>query len=472
MKWFNHINEILNVESEIRLSYQAALKIVGDDCIDIKEAECKSILSHVVGFIVAPFRKHKVSFLSKKYTGSYKYVIFSSSINQSNSLVGFIKSLKCKNKKFVSLAPKKIINNIKRFELFEPVVLSFSDVVKGYLIACVRVVSLYSALPKKCRSYILRSHLASFLYVYIYIPYFYRLLKDVKPSYVVVSNDHNVPTRSLIAVANYLGVKTVYMQHASVSNIFPALRFTYAFLDGVKSLCIYMRCERNSPGDIESYPMPVVFLSGQKKILDENHKKKSSKCVGVAVNTLDPLDKVFLLIEYLISANVQLILRWHPRQSINDIEKIKYKYGRNSKVELSDFEEQHVAEFLENCHTLIAGNSSIHLEASLKGIKTIYYEMIYSSIHDYYGYVKEGLSVHAKSYDDILYAILHDDICEIEKRDKSIKKYSETYNTKWCGKEGRLVADTLDCMDEGGEINALYSKKYYNDIFCEVYGID
>jgi hypothetical protein len=57
-----------------------------------------------------------------------------------------------------------------------------------------------------------------------------------RPRFLVVSNDHNPINRALTLLALKLGVKSIYMQHASVSERFPPLRFNYAFLDGEKAL--------------------------------------------------------------------------------------------------------------------------------------------------------------------------------------------------------------------------------------------
>ena len=58
-----------------------------------------------------------------------------------------------------------------------------------------------------------------------------------------MSNDHSPANRALLLVAKSKGIKTVYMQHASVSNLFPVLDFDYSFLDGVNAYNIYKEIE-------------------------------------------------------------------------------------------------------------------------------------------------------------------------------------------------------------------------------------
>jgi len=55
-------------------------------------------------------------------------------------------------------------------------------------------------------------------------------------------------------------------------------------------------------------------------------------------------------------------------------------------------------------------------------------------------------------------------------RDKAIKFYSETYNTKWMGCEGDLVAETLSRIYDKNCINDLYEERVDN-FFEDVYSL-
>jgi len=61
---------------------------------------------------------------------------------------------------------------------------------------------------------------------------------------LVVANDHSYPCTTIVKAAQDEGVKTVYIQHASVSDKFPALKFDYALLEGLDSLEKYNLCVR------------------------------------------------------------------------------------------------------------------------------------------------------------------------------------------------------------------------------------
>src|SRR5690606_18182252 len=62
---------------------------------------------------------------------------------------------------------------------------------------------------------------------------FYRSLLDFyKPKNIFFSNDHTPAARALLIAAKDLSIKTIYLQHAAVSTIFPPLNFSLSLLDG------------------------------------------------------------------------------------------------------------------------------------------------------------------------------------------------------------------------------------------------
>ena len=65
---------------------------------------------------------------------------------------------------------------------------------------------------------------------------YFKILKKYKPECVILSNDHIMYMKALELVCEDLGIPTIYVQHASVSNAFPELHFKYSFLDGKDTL--------------------------------------------------------------------------------------------------------------------------------------------------------------------------------------------------------------------------------------------
>jgi len=452
---------ILKVENEKELSY-----LIGQKKIKVKKkSSIKSIIREKLSLIDLRFGIWD----SKNYYGidekkSVEYLIYAGTKNQLDSLSEFVYSLKRKKKFFRAFTPQKKVRTDNAS--FEDFCLSIGDALCSLMVLSVRGISVYNTQSNNS----CKIKLVSDFYTYMCLIVFIKMLSGLRPAFVVVSNDHNRDTRCLIAVAHYLGIKTVYMQHASVSYKFPALRFDYAFLDGKKSLNVYKKCEANSPSHIIEYPKPIIFLSGQKKKLFLCDKVRQNNMVGVAFNLNDSIDKVVDLVDDLLQAGINVSLRWHPRQDEKSVDEIKKKYEENSSVYLSDSLSEHVSGFLRNCDVLVCGNSSIHLEAALMGLYTVYYQLSGDGLFDYYGYVKEGVSVSVNSISELIDLIKHKSKREKNMRDKAIKFYSETYNTKWMGCEGDLVAETLSRIYDKNCINDLYEERVDN-FFEDVYSL-
>ena len=235
-----------------------------------------------------------------------------------------------------------------------------------------------------------------FCEAYSYVPYFLDLLTKAKPKIVIVSNDHSLDCRSLRLAAEILGIKTLYFQHASVSNIFPPLEFDFALLDGSIAYKTYISCYKNNKNNSrvkKNAKKCKVLLTGQKKFIHKNLKPFRFKTlfIGLAINELDDFSHLSLLLNNLSLAKVKCSVRLHPNQDLSFVKELK-KYMKNKNwIIFSDSKKQSVNNYLKNLDVLIAGNSSIHLEAALAGLPTFYYEMSDNVIKpDYYNYVKNS----------------------------------------------------------------------------------
>src|SRR5690606_16705276 len=96
-------------------------------------------------------------------------------------------------------------------------------------------------------------HLDRYLLTYGYFRASLEVLGRLGPKLLLLSNDHNMETRTLEHAASRLGIRTAYVQHASVAHGFPPLAFNLAFLDGLDAARKY-----DQPG----YARSQVFLTG------------------------------------------------------------------------------------------------------------------------------------------------------------------------------------------------------------------
>ena len=243
-------------------------------------------------------------------------------------------------------------------------------------------------------------------------------------------------------------IKTVYLQHASVTTIYPALSVSYAFLDGKYAMEIYKQCDINRFGDGYLGFKSKVLLTGQKKIIYKS--KDTEKKVGITLNVLDDLEKVITLVVS-IAKSREVIIRWHPTQPKSDVDKLLNYSFNNNKIKFSNPLKESVSFFLMDISYLVAGNSSIHLEAALAHVLTIYYEFTEQKHPDYYDYVKNGLAQQANSIDEIQ-RIIQKGTSTNKELENAINHYSATYKTSWEGHEGELVAQCLEAIFENREL--------------------
>ena len=315
-----------------------------------------------------------------------------------------------------------------------------------------------------------------FLQSYIYVPYFLNLLNRTNPNLIIVSNDHSVDNRSLRLAAEILDVKTVYMQHATVTKSFPPLEYDYAFLDSKFSLKTYINSYNSHKVFFNKIKKNIseckIFLTGLNKNFILKKKNLQPNSFGIALSFLDDQDSVIYLLEKTKFLSMDCIIRLHPAQKKSEFPKIISYVKKNKWLTFSDPTREALSDYLSKIRFLFASNSSIHLDANIYGIKTFSYNLNQKiNVNDYYGFIKKGLTKKLnKNFDPK--KILRFFIKEKKINEKGIikkKKYfSETYNTVWQNKETKLIANIIDCILKSNSMEKFFYKKKSN-VFKEVW---
>lgn len=332
---------------------------------------------------------------------------------------------------------------------------SSADVAVALIVFVVRFPGLYRRL-RQGHEAALHNFLNFFCMPYVYIPAFLRLLEGGRVFCVIQSNDHNVTNRSLRLVAERLGIKNAYMQHASVSTLFPALQYDYAFLDGVASLEIYEQCAaqqafRGKKG--------YIYLTGQKKQFETRSDTKNY--IAIAVNALDEAPQLIRFLERLKPLAVSVSIRMHPAQRVEFIGELKRYAAGNDWVSLHAASERSLADFFAGAYFLVAANSSIHLEAIICGLVSYYRE--FSAVverADYYGYLRGGLVEHFPDEDELSIISLIKRYPPVE----AVRYFSSTYGTIWQGREGELAAECLQRIRSGAGMQDIFRVEESNPI--------
>ena len=264
---------------------------------------------------------------------------------------------------------------------------------------------------------------------------YHQKLQQYSPTAVIFANDHNADARAMLMAAKALGIKTIYIQHASVSTIFPPLSFNLNLLEGQDSLDKYSQCGLVQ-GQVELIGMPKADAY----VPFRNHNKEIST-VGIGCNLLDDLTEVGNLVRRLSTAfpGLKFILRPHPRDTRNLLAFITSA----NNVQLSDSRSEPVFDYLQQLDVQISSNSGIHLEAVLLNVWSIFYDLNPSQqLLDYYGFIHHGLVDVAESPDQVIHLLsshLHSKPQVLERA----SYYNATVATANDGKSSELAANLI-----------------------------
>ena len=275
-------------------------------------------------------------------------------------------------------------------------------------------------------------------YPFYYTSYLW--FKVMNPKGIVISNDHVYSTRVLVFWAKKFNIPSFYIQHASVTENFPVLEMEYAFLEGEDAKIKYVLAGSN-PDKIQLVGIPKLDCAYSKI----NYNKRI-KTIGVASNGLESSGGVIDMIFFLVTQfpDIKIVYRPHMSQYYDKQSKIELNsvFNRMPKdVFISNPLKEPVIDYLAQLDCMIAGDSSIHLEAVMLNINCIYFSQS-SQYFDYYGYVKNGLIEYAKNYEELRKIIINLKNDRQFVRYKS-KKYCSTVETEFDGKSADLVASLL-----------------------------
>jgi hypothetical protein len=257
-----------------------------------------------------------------------------------------------------------------------------------------------------------------------------RLLKKKRPQGIVFANDHLIIARSLLLAANHLGIKTYYIQHATVSNYFPPLEFSYALLEGQDAYDKYSRC-----GEIKS----IVKLFGMSKFdsyVDNINKNDKLETLGIAFNLIDEIEPLFKIVCDIknMFSDLKIVIRPHPGDS-RDLSVF-------DGFEISNSKQENAFNYLSRIDAIVAGDSSIHLEAVLINVYPIYYLFNNKKVFDYYGFVKNKLVSYCKTKEQ-LYSIIDSLKTNKENIQDRATYYNAVIGTPDYGKSTLLISDFI-----------------------------
>lgn len=258
------------------------------------------------------------------------------------------------------------------------------------------------------------------------------LLDKIQPKILILSNDHSCMNRCLLEQARSRGIKTLYVQHASVSSQFPRLSFNYSFLDSSMQFEMYGNT---------SVKDSVVFLSGPCRYdYMSTFCGKHGTYIGISINEFDDFDIVKdVCISLKDRGNDKIIVRPHP--SMGDWHK---EWFLNNRIEFSTPAVQSPAEYLSSLKVQIANVSGIHLDAIMLHIPTILFSFSKTKLQDIFGYISLGLVKEYYDIDTLSNAIINNDM--LWPTEETVRKFISSYNTSIEFKVGEFIAHICDSI--------------------------
>lgn len=307
---------------------------------------------------------------------------------------------------------------------------------------------------------------------YIQLVQIERILKKSNVRLIVLFNDHVSWYRAVLLAANKLNIKTVYIPHASVTENFPPLLFSYAFLEGKDMEKKYL-CKQGN--------LSKIITIGNCKFDNQKKKKKDMEndsigiIIGIAYNLLDDVKVVNKIAKVLVNRYYyndqdeeikikKIIIRPHPRsKQIIDIE--------NPIVNFSNSQEETSLDFIEKCSFIISSPSTnLVLESLLLDTPIISFNFSKTQniirkveINDHYGFIQEGLV----NFPIQVESVLFEKIKELRESNfmihpnvkNKLKKYNAAIETQYEGQVSQLIGTAINELINKGDLSRYFISK-------------
>ncbi len=263
-------------------------------------------------------------------------------------------------------------------------------------------------------------------------------LLRARPGLVLVSNDHLMRTRVVARAANDLGIPTAYVQHASVTERFPPLFTSAAFLDGRDALEKYLAA---SPSRTR------VFLTGSPLhdgLVREGAARGASDKVGVCLNLLDDPEPVIALVRMLQEADWAggVEVRTHPRDQ-RPWRQMLASAGPASPRVVSAVEEP-IERFLARVGKVVAGDSNVHLESAVFGRPSVCLQPS-GRRTDAYGFARAGLTASVTNPGAAVANLEHAHLPPAD----VVQRFAANAGGPWAGRASELIHLALQALVAG-----------------------
>lgn len=206
-------------------------------------------------------------------------------------------------------------------------------------------------------------------------------LADHPANLFVVANDHSAAPVAHALVAQHLGMRTVYLQHAEVSNIFPPLEFDLSILRNQRSLDVY---EDLAP------PVGCVITLAR-----ERSPSFTQDSLNTALNQIKTSSQVPVVIyPSTVFVEQRLLASARVLAQNGGVENVRAKLHPNSSNDGAALKKagvQLIPEVVKEPHVAITGSSSVVTELLARGNLVFHDPSLDQLVSDTYGFIERGL---------------------------------------------------------------------------------
>jgi hypothetical protein len=256
-------------------------------------------------------------------------------------------------------------------------------------------------------------------------------LKLCKPRLLVILTDHQMVARDMAKSAKRSGVRTLYMQHASVTDKFPALITDYAFLEGNDAKDKYLNISHGH-SDTTIELVGILKLNG---ITSNTDKRDRIANIGICTNEFDDIEIADKLIK-LLKKEYKITLRPHPGDHRYEL---WHEMAQNHDIIFSGSRSQSASDFLMASDCVVSYNCGIITEALMLNKPTFSFQLSKEDF-DHYGFIEHDIVSHFNNAAD-----LAAELKKIRNNPDSVnwkgrvKYYCDTIDTPYEGKSSELV---------------------------------
>lgn len=254
------------------------------------------------------------------------------------------------------------------------------------------------------------------------------------PSFGVlcVANDHAPIPRALMKLCRVKGLKTVYIQHAPVTDYFPALSADLSILYDDKSIEAYRKASkrRGKPFNSDIVLMPPFSESFLPPKVDNSNGIN----VGVCLSKFPNLSGLIDLLGVLCSCNrvVSVLLRPHPACKA-DMSNLFF----DEKILLQS-DEADLDAFVRGVSLALVPTSGVAIELLHKGVPTFYVQRTDDVPYDYYGFI----------FDAVLPVF---DVDRFSEEGVDMRFFNEAWKERFSGYDVTVKKTVQDCRHEVAE---------------------